>query len=234
MIAIVSPPPASAPRCAAASMPNAPPETTAQPGRASPSPSRPATASPYGVALREPTTATARANASSSRGAPSAHSASGGVSSDHVLGTGAARTLPVVRELHRPQRLVRPLAVLRRDEPGAEPARLGQVARRPGPAAAAPRPARSPGRPRLPARSGPHRLHRPDLADEVEHGSPVPAPPHGSTRPGPAATSSGPGRPVTACRPCGAQGHGLIDVRGGRAVRPARSLTDQAIRSTRS
>jgi hypothetical protein len=80
-IAMVSPSPASAPRWAAASMPNAPPETTVQPCRTRPSPSVEATLSPYAVALREPTTETARASASSSRGAPSTHSASGGVSS---------------------------------------------------------------------------------------------------------------------------------------------------------
>src|SRR5438105_3999079 len=57
--AIVRPPAASAPRCAAASMPIARPLTTVTPSAASSRPSRSAVESPYALASREPTLAIA-------------------------------------------------------------------------------------------------------------------------------------------------------------------------------
>src|SRR5712692_5790053 len=58
MTATVTPPPANAPRWAAASMPNASPLTTITPARARSAASCSATASPYGEGRRDPTIAT--------------------------------------------------------------------------------------------------------------------------------------------------------------------------------
>src|SRR4029077_45366 len=58
MTATVTPPPTSAPRCAAASQPSARPLTTTTPARARSPPSCSATASPYGEGRRDQTIAT--------------------------------------------------------------------------------------------------------------------------------------------------------------------------------
>ena len=73
---MVGPPAASAPRCAAASMPYAPPETTVHPRSARSVASSLATFDPYCVAAREPTTATER-TAASRRSAPTTYRAEG-------------------------------------------------------------------------------------------------------------------------------------------------------------
>ena len=65
--AIVRPPASSAPRWAAVSMPRASPLTTVTPRAPSAAPSRSATSSPYGVARRDPTIATASASSATRR-----------------------------------------------------------------------------------------------------------------------------------------------------------------------
>ena len=74
--AIVDPPPASAPRCAAESTPRARPLTTTTPRAARSAARRSATASAYGDAAREPTMATA--GRSSAAATPRIQSTSGG------------------------------------------------------------------------------------------------------------------------------------------------------------
>ena len=72
--ATVGPSTASAPRWAAASMPNAPPDTTVQPRSPSPAASSAATCSPYGVQARAPTTATAAPGHVAEVPSPTTHS----------------------------------------------------------------------------------------------------------------------------------------------------------------
>ena len=76
--ATVGPPPASAPRCAAASTPRASPLITATPCSARPAARCSATAQAYGEPVREPTTATA--GAESSAGSPRTQRTAGGSS----------------------------------------------------------------------------------------------------------------------------------------------------------
>ena len=71
--AIVDPPPASAPRCAAESTPRARPLTTTMPRAARSAARRSATASPYGDAAREPTSATAGRSSAARRPARPEH-----------------------------------------------------------------------------------------------------------------------------------------------------------------
>ncbi len=75
--AMLRPPTRSAPRCAAVSMPRARPLTMVTPRAARSAASVSATSSPYGVARRDPTTATA--SASSSTSAPRTWSVGGAV-----------------------------------------------------------------------------------------------------------------------------------------------------------
>ena len=70
-------PAASAPRCAAASMPYAPPETTAQPRSPRSAAISPATCAPYPLAARDPTIDTERSQLPRRSAWPRSHSAYG-------------------------------------------------------------------------------------------------------------------------------------------------------------
>ena len=111
----MGPPPASAPRCAARSIPNAAPETTGLPASTSVWPMSVASWSPYVVAARDPTTATELAE---------------GVQPDRALGPQADRdAAPVVEWLRVGQvvELTRPLPVSRDHEPDTESGGSGQL-----------------------------------------------------------------------------------------------------------
>ena len=145
--ATVGPSTASAPRCAAASMPYAPPDTTVQPRSPRPDASSAATCSPYGVQARAPTTATLR-RATSPRSA--------------VPDDPEGQRRPVAQVVERP-----PATRRRPGTTTRAPARSRRGRRRPPGRAAGPGSARAARRPQ-PRRRGPGRA--PPTAPMTGHG----------------------------------------------------------------
>ena len=136
-----------------------------------------------------------------------------------VPGIGRLPPLPGEGDLHRAQRVVRPLVVLRRDEAGAESLGFGQVGGRPVVAAARLGQRGDPSR-SLACPQPPGRLDRPDGADELVARRRDPARRRASARPAPAAPPAATGG---SCRdPAASQEDGLLDVGAARPRLPGK------------